>query len=395
MILGGDGYLGWTLGLAFGNRTNLRVVLVDNFIKREWESEVHAKLLVPFKKISARIALYETIFHRSNIVFEKVELMDYEAVAKVIRKYKPATIINAAQQPSAPFSMMNPKNAATTFSNNILGHLNVLWAIALIDRRITYIKLGSGGCYMDTDTNFVPLKKVDLSFKKNGKIGKILDSWIPMQATDFYHQSKISDFLINDLCASVWKLKVITVQQATIFGATIKENIAEKNHGLSTRFNYDAVFSTVLNRFVCQLVLGHPLTVYGDGKQTTGLISLSDTVDNFIKFSKMKVKNGEHIVVHNYTLRYSIKQIAEKLQKLSGVVKVGFIKNPRKEGGGKLTKVVAVHSLLKDQHADKERKLESELRNLINFTDLYKQNIDTSIIIPKIRWEMANAKATR
>ncbi len=387
MILGGDGYLGWSLGLAFGNRTDEHVVLVDNFVKRQWEEEVNAKLLVPFKEMPERLALYNKLFNRSNISFEKVELMDYDAVAKVIKKHKPYAIINAAQQPSAPFSMMNAKNASVTFQNNILGHLNILWAISDIDKDITYIKLGSGGCYMDIDTDYVPLEKVDLDFTKNGKAGKILNSWIPMQATDFYHQSKISDFLINDLCATMWGLKVVTVQQATIFGATIAENLSLSHHGLSTRFNYDAVFSTVLNRFVCQLAIGHPLTVYGDGNQTTGLISLSDTVDNFLKFSKMKVKHGEHKVVHNYTLRYSILDIAKKLIAIDKNAKASFIKNPRKEGVQQLSKSVEVHELLRDKHENKEANLDKELADLLAFTALYKHNIDPSIIIPKVDWE--------
>ena len=387
MILGGDGYLDWSLGLAFGNRTDENVVLVDNFVKRQWEEEVNAKLLVPFKAMPERLALYNKLFGKSNISFEKVELMDYDAVARVIKKHKPYAIINAAQQPSAPFSMMNAKNAAVTFQNNILGHLNILWAISDIDKDITYIKLGSGGCYMDIDTDYVPLEKVDLSFSKNGKAGKILNSWIPMQATDFYHQSKISDFLINDLCASMWGLKVVTVQQATIFGATIAENLPLAHHGLSTRFNYDAVFSTVLNRFVCQLAIGHPLTVYGDGNQTTGLISLTDTVDNFLKFAKMKVKAGEHKVVHNYTLRFSILDIAKKLLKIDKNAKASFINNPRKEGVQQLSKSIEVHELLKDKHEHKEANLDKELADLLQFTALYKHNIDASIICPKVEWD--------
>ena len=387
MILGGDGYLGWSLGLAFGNRTDENVVLVDNFVKRQWEQEVNAKLLVPFKEMPERLALYNKLFDKSNISFEKVELMDYDAVAKVIKKHKPYAIINAAQQPSAPFSMMNAKNASVTFQNNILGHLNILWAISDIDKDITYIKLGSGGCYMDIDTDYVPLEKVDLDFTKNGKAGKILNSWIPMQTTDFYHQSKISDFLINDLCATMWGLKVVTVQQATIFGATIAENLPVSHHGLSTRFNYDAVFSTVLNRFVCQIAIGHPLTVYGDGNQTTGLISLSDTVDNFLKFAKMKVKHGEHKVIHNYTLRYSILDIAKKLIAIDKNAKASFIANPRMEGVQQLSKTVEVHELLKDQHQNKEANLDKELADLLEFTALYKHNIDPSIICPKVKWQ--------
>jgi selenocysteine lyase/cysteine desulfurase/nucleoside-diphosphate-sugar epimerase len=389
LILGGDGYLGWSLGLAFGNRTDLNVVLVDNLIKREWEKEVGAKLLVPFKAPRERIAEYKKIFSRDNLSFEKVELLDQEACVRIIKKHKPTIIINAAQQPSAPFSMMNAKGAAATFSNNILGHLNVLWAIAQIDKNIKYIKLGSAGCYMDIDTDYLPLGKKDFTFEHEGEVKKILNAWFPMQATDFYHQSKISDFLINDLCASVWKLKILTVQQSTIFGATIDENHAPERHALSTRFNYDAVFSTVLNRFVCQLAIGHPLTVYGDGSQTTGLISLRDTIESFFSFANLDLAPGEHHVVHNYTHRLSIKEIAEALTRIAGAADVRYIENPRKEGGGSLKKQVEVHHAISHVHTKKEKRLEKELREFLEFTQLYKDNIDTSIIMPKVRWEDA------
>src|SRR5579863_9684110 len=219
LILGGDGYLGWSLGLAFANRTEANVVLADNLVKRKWEKEVDAKLLLPVKKPKARIAEYTRIFGKSNLSFEKLELLDQKAVARAIKKYRPTVIINAAQQPSAPFSMKSAKHAAITFSNNIVGHLNVLWAIAEVDKNITYIKLGSAGCYMDSDTDFLPLEKKDFTFTHGGKQHKVLQGYLPMQASDFYHQSKISDFLIDDLCAKLWNLKVITVQQATIFGA--------------------------------------------------------------------------------------------------------------------------------------------------------------------------------
>jgi UDP-sulfoquinovose synthase len=330
MILGGDGYLGWTLGLAFGHRTDDNIVLIDNLIKRQWEKDVDAKLLIPIKKPKARVAEYKRVFGKNNLSFEKVELLDAKQVEKTIRKYRPAVIINAAQQPSAPFSMKNAKNAAATFSNNIVGHLNVLWAIAQVDKNINYIKLGSAGCYMDVDTSYLPLSKKDFTFTHQGKQHKVLDAFMPMQATDFYHQSKISDFLIDDLCAKVWGLKILTVQQATIFGATIEENHAPDRVGLSARFNYDAVFSTVMNRFICQLAIGHPLTVYGDGAQKTGLISLNDTVENFMDFANMPLKPGEHTVVHNFTNRFSIEEIAQKIAEVDPSAQINYIQNPRK-----------------------------------------------------------------
>jgi UDP-sulfoquinovose synthase len=211
---------------------------------------------------------------------------------------------------------------------------------------------------------------------------------LPMQATDFYHQSKIDDFLLDDLCAKMWGLKVVTVQQATIFGATIEENHAPERRELSARFNYDAVFSTVLNRFICQLAIGHPLTVYGNGKQKTGLISLSDTVENFMDLANMNVKPGKHVVVHNYTIRLTIEEIAQKIAEADPAAVINYIKNPRKEPEGKLDRVVEVHRAVKPRHTAKEKKFQEELERMIEFTKRHKDAIDQSIIMPKVKWDV-------
>lgn len=393
MILGGDGYLGWTLGLAMANRTSRQVVLVDNLVKRRWEKEAGAKVLVPLQSPKRRVAEYERIFGKRNLLFEKVELLDSKAVEQVVAKYRPAVVINAAQQPSAPFSMSSAQNAAATFSNNIAGHLNVLWAIAHLSKGTRYIKVGSGGCYMATDTDYVPLGKNDFTFEHRGKQHKVLQSFIPMQATDFYHQSKITDFLIDDLCSKMWGLKVITVQQATIFGATIPENHSKECGGLAARFNYDAVFGTVFNRFICQMVIGHPLTVYGDGTQKTGLISLTDTAENFLKLADLEVKPGEHMIVHNYTHRLSISEIAQRLADINPSAKINYLKNPRQEPTGKLDPQVEVHEAIKATNTTMEARLQAEMANMLEFVSRYKDDIDPSIILPEVKWSVGEKKA--
>jgi UDP-sulfoquinovose synthase len=393
MILGGDGYLGWTLGLAMAHRTDRQVVLVDNFVKRRWEKEAGAKVLVPLESPQRRIAEYERIFGKHNLSFEKVELLDPEAVEHIIAKYRPAVVINSAQQPSAPFSMSSAKNAAATFSNNVAAHLNVLWAIAHLSNATKYIKVGSGGCYMATDTDYVPLGKNDFTFELDGQQHKVLQSFLPMQATDFYHQSKITDFLIDDLCSKMWGLKVITVQQATIFGATIPENHWTEREGLAARFNYDAVFGTVINRFICQMVIGHPLTVYGDGTQKTGLISLTDTAVNFLKFADLDVTPGEHMVVHNYTHRLSISEIAERLADISPSTKINYLTNPREDPTGKLDPQVEVHEAIKAVDSNKDARLREEMANMLEFASRYKDDIDPSIILPEVKWLAAEKKA--
>lgn len=394
MVLGGDGYLGWTLGLAMASRTGRQVVLVDNLIKRRWEKEAGAQVLVPLRSPEVRTAEYERILGKHNLSFEKVELLDPKAVENVITKYRPAVIINAAQQPSAPFSMSSAENAAATFTNNIVGHLNVLWVISHLSPATKYIKLGSGGCYMATDTDAVPLGKHDFAFEHEGRQHKVLQSFIPMQATDFYHQSKITDLLIDDLCSKMWGLKVMTVQQATIFGATIPENHSPERAGLAARFNYDAVFGTVINRFVCQAVIGHPLTVYGDGTQKTGLISLADTVENFLKLIDLDVGAGEHQIVHNFTHRLSVGEIAQKLAAIDSTVTIDYVANPRQEPDGKLEPRVEVHEAIKGCHRDLEVRLQADMATMLEFTRRYKDNIEPSIIMPTVKWS-AGPAATR
>lgn len=386
LVLGGDGYLGWSLGLALAKRSDFNVILVDNLIKRKWEEEVRAKPLVSIDDPLTRITKYKEIFNRSNLFFKNIDLCDFEATSQLIRHYKPVAIINAAQQPSAPFSMMSPKHAALTFSNNTVTNLNVLWAIAEIDKTIKYIKLGSAGCYLGIDTDFVPIEKVDLNFKYKENFHKVTQCWLPMSATDFYHQSKVNEFLIDDTCSSMWGLKVVTVQQSTIFGATIEENYQLENHGLATRFNYDQIFGTVLNRFVCQIAVEYPLTVYGHGEQRTGMISLSDTVNNFVKLLDVDLKQGTHRVEHNYTHKLSINEIVDIFQEISPNLEVHHITNPRVEIVTKLANKLDQSDLF-IREIKSNNTIKEEFAQLLRFAKLYKDRIDKSIIAPTISWK--------
>jgi UDP-sulfoquinovose synthase len=179
----------------------------------------------------------------------------------------------------------------------------------------------------------------------------------------------------------------LTVQQSTIFGATIPENEPVQNHALSTRFNYDHVFSTVMNRFICQAVIDHPMTVYGGGQQRTGIISLADTVDNFMKFAEMDIRPGEHAVLHNYTHRVSICEIADAIKQLRPDAKIIYLKNPRNESEDGRKKEVEIHPSIADSHEGKDEKFMRELEKMLTFTERYKMNIDPSIILPKVNWE--------
>jgi UDP-sulfoquinovose synthase len=384
LIMGGDGYLGWSLALAFAQRTDSRVVIVDNMIKRDWENLAKVKPLIELNVPKKRVTEYKKLYRKKNLSFELVDLTDYDAVYAVIEKYRPTLIVNAAQQPSAPFSMMSPFHASITFKNNTETTLNVLWSIAKINTDIKYINLGSAGSYLSIDSDYIPKSKVNFSFEYGGKQRSILNSWLPMQASDFYHQSKANAFLLNDLCASNWGLKIITVHQSTIFGHTIPENLVEDKHSLMTRFNYDHIFGTVINRFVCQAVLKFPLTIYGEGTQKTGVISLNDTVNNFLRLVDQEIDAGSHLVEHNYTHKLSINEIAKAIGRFLDVG-IQHVNNPRIEKETELEKSFEPPEF-QICEPSKVDNFHQEISDLVNFARLYKHNIIEGYIMPKVKW---------
>ncbi|MFA6099110.1 MAG: NAD-dependent epimerase/dehydratase family protein [Patescibacteria group bacterium] len=391
IILGGDGYFGWSLGLAMANRTKQHVILVDNLIKRRWEKEIKVRPLLPYQLPAQRMRAYRKLFHKSNLAFEKADIADYRQIARLIHKYQPRCIINAAQQPSAPFSMIGPEHAKTTFTTNIITNLNTLWAIALCDKNIFYLKLGTSGSYMGLDLDYIPNNRVALRFQYQGKTRRIRKSWLPMQTTDFYHQSKITDFEISEMCAQLWNLRILTVQQSIIYGATIPENKKPSHQSLATRYNYDGVFGTVINRFICQTAIGHPLTVYGTGENEVGLISLQDTVSHFLLFSNFRVPAGRHAVEHNYTIRLPIKKIAQVIAGIAHRPVIHSVPHPRYEKSQKLrTKVEQSATVV--INAKTLAAFTNEMKELYEFTRRYKHDINAKIIMPHVFWRHKYSK---
>jgi UDP-sulfoquinovose synthase len=390
LVLGGDGYLGWTLAVALATRTDDNIIIVDNLSKRKWETEVNVESLVQLKAPEERVTDYHRLYNRTNLSYINMDLCNYEAVLDLVKKHQPKTIVNAAQQPSAPFSMMSPKNARTTLDNNSTTNLNVVWAIGSINSDIKYITLGSAGSYLSIDSDFIPKKKVDFEFTYKNALHKISNSWLPMQASDIYHQSKANAFLLNDLCTSVWGLKTVTVQQSTMFGHCIPENIDQKFHALSTRFNYDHIFGTVLNRFICQATVRHPITVYGDGLQKTGVISLSDAIDNFIGMCEAPLENGVHVVKHNYTHTLSINDMVKHLSVIADI-EVNNLVNPRLEPKGTRKKIFEVPAGSADK-MNNEIAFIKDLRALYNFAYLYRGNVNEQYIKPSVNWNLSKVK---
>ena len=380
MILGGDGYLGWSIGLDRAFKTDDCVCLVDSYLKRDLQKAVGVEELYPLPFLVERVRHYRQQTGKFNLDAVSMDVSDFPSVLQLVDRIRPDVIINAAQQPSAPLSMMSPEYAMLTLSNNESTVLNTLWAVAQRLPDCLVINLGSAGQYLSIDTEFVPTQPKSFKFYQDAMPYLIEKSWLPMQASDFYHQSKANSFAIADICARLWNLKVVTVQQSTIFGQCV---VPELDHpSLYPRLNYDHIFGTVLNRFICQAVSKHPLTVYGDGKDKTNLICLCDTVRAFNKIIDSPINPGEHKVFNNFTAQMSIEDIALKVVELYGGT-IEYLENPRKEKESKHEKVFEKGIVERSDGS-----IDDSIRKTLDFAERFSYSVKTEQFAPTIFWQV-------
>lgn len=377
MVLGGDGYIGWSYGLHRAITTDDRVVLVDSYLKRSLQKRVGVEELSAIPYLNERVTLFRNLFGKSNLESACLDVANYQSISDFIDRYKPDVILNAAQQPSAPLSMMSPEMASLTLTNNQQTILNVLWAVKDLSPKTIVVNMGSAGAYLSIDSDFIPDSPVNLRFLHDGNNHRVINTWLPMQASDFYHQSKSHTFALTDICTKLWGMKAITIQQSTVFGQCADQSLPDE---LYSRMSYDHLFGTVLNRFVCQAVLGIPLTVYGNGLNNTNIISLCDTIKVIEMAMDYPLSEGEHKVINSFTDTMSIGQIALKVIDIYGKGSIDHIENPRKEGTLLQQKEFA--RFIDKNDGDLNRCIKSTL----DFVSRFAYNINPAHFNPTVKW---------
>src|ERR1700735_106515 len=265
LVLGGDGYLGWPTALhlsALGHE----VAVNDNFARRGYDVEMGVDRLVPILTPEERIAAWAEV---GGIQIKSYvgDLCEPEFVPQMVRDFHPETIVHFAEQRAAPYSMISQAHAVNTQTNNVVGNLNVMYAIADIDRDIHLVKLGTMGEY---GTPNIDIEEGWLEVEHNGRKERML---YPKRPGSFYHLSKVHDSHNIEFGCRIWGLRATDLNQGVVYGADTEQTKLDGR--LATRFDYDGVFGTVLNRMVIQAVLGHPLTVYGNGSQAGRAVHLA------------------------------------------------------------------------------------------------------------------------
>ncbi len=375
LVLGGDGYLGWPTALHLSERGH-EVAVADNFIRRQYDHELGVESLVPIEPLHVRTRAWQDISGRSIGGFVG-DLTDAEFTYRIVRDFRPETIVHFAEQRSAPYSEIDRAHAVYTQTNNVVGTLNLLYAIAELDRDVHLVKLGTMGEYGTPD---IDIEEGWLQVNHKGRSDRML---YPKRPGSFYHLSKVHDSHNIEFACRAWGLRATDLNQGIVYGQETPQTAADPR--LATRFDYDAIFGTVLNRFVVQAVLGQPLTVYGEGGQTRGIIDIRDTVECIRLASERPAEPGEFRVFNQMTESMSVAEIAKVVSNCyPGDVEIDYLENPRVEAGNHYYNVV--HTGLVGLGLEPHRLSDTLISSLFAVAERHKRRADLAALRPTVDW---------
>ena len=325
LILGGDGYLGWPTAMHF-SAIGDDVTLIDNFAKRQWELQEGIEPLLPIPTLHRRVRKWKDVTGKT-IKVHVGDLCNHRFVYKLLDEVRPEAIVHYAEQPSAPYSMQTRTTAVYTQTNNVVGTLNLLFAMRRYCPNTHLIKLGTMGEY---GTPNIDIEEGYITVTHNGRTDTLP---FPKQPGSFYHLSKVHDSHNITFACRIWKLAATDLNQGVVYGITTKETDLDQD--LRTSFHYDHVFGTVLNRFLVQAAVGVPLTVYGTGGQTRGFLDIRDTIQCVELAARNPAKPGEFRVFNQFTEQFSVMDLAMKTVEAgrrAGLhVTIDHLTNPRIE----------------------------------------------------------------
>ena len=377
-VLGGDGYCGWATALYLSMKGH-SVAIVDNFIRRQWDYELGVQTLTPIRPLADRLTAWQEVTGKQIEVFVG-DVTDYDFLASTIKAFEPEAIIHFAEQRAAPYSMIDRKHAVFTQVNNVVGTLNLLFALREFQPDCHLVKLGTMGEY---GTPNIDIEEGYITIEHNGRKDVLP---YPKQPGSFYHLSKVHDSHNIMFTCKIWGLRATDLNQGVVYGSMTDETALDE--ALINRFDYDEVFGTVLNRFCVQAAVGVPLTVYGRGGQTRGFLDIRDTVRCVELACLNPAKRGEFRVFNQFTEHFSVLDLA-RLVKMAGEkmgleVQVEHIPDPRVEADQHYYN--AKHSKLIELGLEPHLLSDSLLDSLMNIALRYQDRVDTSTMMPQVNW---------
>lgn len=378
LVIGGDGYCGWATALHLSNR-GYEVGILDSLVRRHWDLELCIETLTPIAPIQQRLQRWKDLTSKTIDLFIG-DITNYDFLIKSLRQFEPDAIVHFGEQRSAPFSMIDREHAVLTQVNNVVGTLNLLYAMKEEFPDCHLVKLGTMGEY---GTPNIDIEEGYITIEHNGRKDTLP---YPKQPGSMYHLSKVHDSHNIHFACRIWGLRATDLNQGVVYGVLTEETGMDEL--LINRLDYDGVFGTALNRFCIQAAIGHPLTVYGKGGQTRGFLDIRDTVRCVELAIATPAAPGEFRVFNQFTEQFSVGDLATMVQnagKALGLkVDINHLENPRIEREEHYFN--AKNTNLLNLGLQPHFLSDSLLDSLMNFAIKYKHRVDQNEILPKVTW---------
>jgi UDP-sulfoquinovose synthase len=378
LILGGDGYLGWPTAMHLAAKGH-ETAVADNYLRRTICMEQNVAPLHEVPDLAKRIAIWKDVSGREIIPYIG-DLTDWSFVESLFRAFTPDAVVHYAEQPAAPYSMLNRQAAMLTLNNNLNVTANLIFAVREFCPDAHIVKLGTMGEYGTPD---IDIEEGWIDINHKGRTQKFL---FPRQAGSLYHTTKIMDTDLLWFYVRMWNIRVTDLMQGPVYGIFTDETGDDKN--LLPFFNYDELFGTVLNRFVVQAAAGYPLTVYGKGGQTRGYLNIKDTLNCIRLASENPAGKGELRILNQFTETFSVNQLAHWVQKVGNQmgldVTIERIENPRKEAEEHYYN--PRHTGLLDLGLEPNYLTDSVIARMLEFAVAHAHHINREQIFRKVTW---------
>ena len=382
LVLGGDGFCGWPTSLHLSDN-GYDVTIVDNLSRREIDLELEVESLTPIRPIGERLRAWKQLTGK-DIDFVHLDLAEeYDRLAALLIERKPDAIVHFGEQRAAPYSMRNSVAKRYTVDNNVRATHNVLVAIASSGLDIALVHLGTMGVYGYGWSGSAPIPEGYLTVHVPTPDGQLEREILhPANPGSVYHMTKTLDQLLFAFYCANDQLRITDLHQGIVWGTQTPQTVIDER--LINRFDYDGDYGTVLNRFLMQAAIGHPLTVHGTGGQTRAFIHIRDTVRCIqIALENPPQRGDKPLVFNQVTETHRLRELAEMISKFSGV-DVAFLPNPRREAAENELNVSREKFLALGLNPTKLS--EGLLEEARDIAMRYKDRADTTKIIARSTW---------
>ncbi len=297
VVVGGDGFCGWPTALDQSAR-GADVLIIDDFSRRKIDAELGTSSLTPITSIAERVAAWQSTTGRSIRVTELDISTSADWLESVLSDFRPDAVLHFGEQRSAPYSMLSAETSRYTFRRNTIGTYNLLTAIKNTASDAHLVHIGSIGVYgYSTKPWTMPEGYLRVTVPASVAPNDIHEIMHPFEPVSSYHLTKSMDAQMFEFYARTFGLRITDLHQGIVWGSQTVLTIGAP--ALVNRFDYDAIYGTVVNRFILQAAVGQDLTVYGTGEQTRAFIHIADIVECIDLALRNSPRRGDRVLVRN------------------------------------------------------------------------------------------------